>query len=93
MVVTSVAAGDEGQAHQMRRNAETQIDNATVTRDCLPFCEVNFYVMIIEEDMIKRINGFVNSLLGYEQQPPAKRVGNQIRSLVGSRNQIHQFAG
>src|SRR5262245_3852768 len=87
----SSRTGKKRQCHQVGRDGEPDLNDATVSDDGFTVDKTDLYVVVLEKRLIERIDSLVDSLLGGEQQAGLKRIIADLLPLLRGSDQIHQF--
>ena len=81
----------ECQGDQVRRDRKSQLDNPAVSDGRFAIHEIDVNVVMLEEDLVERMNRLEHGLLGNKKQPSPIRVMTDIEPLPGRRNDVQQI--
>lgn len=81
----------ERKGDQVRRDGKSQLDHPAVSHDRSTIDEVDVNVVMLEEDLVERMNRLEHGLLGNKEQPSPIRVMTDIEPLPGRRNDVQQI--
>lgn len=73
------------------RCRKAQFDHATVPHDGFALGQIDFNIVMFEEDLVQRMDRLVHGLLGNEEQSSAVRVVTQFEPLLWRRDQVQQL--
>jgi hypothetical protein len=78
----------ECECHQVRGDTKSQFDYPTIAHNRFALSKTDLHILMIQEDLVERIDSFVHGLLGDKEKPSMVWVIRYSLPLLRSGDQV-----